>query len=158
MHRLLESTLLCHKSSSPKRRDLEVPFHAFQTDTIYVVVLLLMKQHLFLPLYLDLFATANLYKLRLVLLRVSVTRPMARVVPLCVRPKQRLFFWVVRAAATAAATVEKWVDFGKLRQKEARELAQQQFEKRMRHLGVQKINDSCSSLWCCLSFDEKIVV
>lgn len=33
MHRLLESTLLCHKSSSPKRRDLEVPFHAFQTDT-----------------------------------------------------------------------------------------------------------------------------
>ena len=51
-----------------------------------------MKQHLFLPLYLDLFATANLYKLRLVLLLVSVTRPMARVVPLCVRPKQRLFF------------------------------------------------------------------
>ena len=51
-----------------------------------------MKQHLFLPLYLDLFATANLYKLRLVLHLASVTRPMARIVPLCEWPKQRLFF------------------------------------------------------------------
>ena len=59
-----------------------------------------MKQHLFLPLYLDLFATANLYKLRLVLRLVSVTRLTARTVPLCERPKQRLF-WALGAATAA---------------------------------------------------------